>query len=316
MVKKQLKIIIRLIISCLLVIYLASHIDWHPIISALREVDLLYYILSTCTALIAVFIVACKYFLLIQNTPLHHSIWSLTKINFMSRFYATFLPTALGSELVRWYKVTHFQRGKLLFLTASLYERLSFLAVLLLFGFVPLCFHTSYIGIIALREKLFPIMIPAFAATGLLLAIFIFPGVQPYIVSLAKRLISRIFPKRNQNWDSLYMPPDHNKKLLYFCVFGLSLVWQFLFLARMILLFNATHIQLAVVDIAWMGSLVLLLQIVPLSLAGIGVREGAYAYLFTLFNLAPEAGVLIGILFFSQMLIMALAGGVLELTDR
>jgi hypothetical protein len=62
----------------------------------------------------------------------------------------------------------------------------------------------------------------------------------------------------------------------------------------------------------WIGSLVLLLQTIPISFAGIGLREGAYAYLFTFFNLPPEKGVLIGIFFFSQMLIIAFVGGILE----
>jgi hypothetical protein len=61
---------------------------------------------------------------------------------------------------------------------------------------------------------------------------------------------------------------------------------------------------------------VLLLQTLPISFAGIGLREGAYAYLLTLYGLPPEKGVLIGILFFSQMLIMAFVGGVFELTDK
>ena len=65
-----------------------------------------------------------------------------------------------------------------------------------------------------------------------------------------------------------------------------------------------------------MGSLVLLLQTIPVSFAGIGVREGAYAYLFTVFGLAPEKGVLIGIVFFSQMLILAGIGGLLELFEH
>ena len=65
-----------------------------------------------------------------------------------------------------------------------------------------------------------------------------------------------------------------------------------------------------------MGSLVLLLQTLPLSLAGIGLREGAYAYLFRLYKLPPENGVLIGVLFFSQMLKMAAGGGGFELMER
>ena len=102
----------------------------------------------------------------------------------------------------------------------------------------------------------------------------------------------------------------------YIYVFGLGFVWQLFFIGRLYALIAATALPLNVLDVAWMGSLVLLLQTIPISFAGIGVREGAYAYLFTLFNLPPEAGVLIGILFFSQMLIMAFAGGALEFTGK
>ena len=69
-------------------------------------------------------------------------------------------------------------------------------------------------------------------------------------------------------------------------------------------------------DVTWMGSLVLLLQVLPVSFAGIGVREGAYAYLFTLFDMAPEKGILIGVLFFTQMLVFAIIGALLTLLEK
>jgi hypothetical protein len=78
----------------------------------------------------------------------------------------------------------------------------------------------------------------------------------------------------------------------------------------------AASLPLTLVDVAWMGSLVLLLQTLPISFAGIGLREGAYAYLFSLYRLPPEKGILIGVLFFSQMLIMASVGGIFEFLDR
>ena len=75
-------------------------------------------------------------------------------------------------------------------------------------------------------------------------------------------------------------------------------------------------LPLNLIDIVWMGSLVLMLQTLPISFAGIGLREGAYAYLFMLYDLPPEKGVLIGLLFLSQMLIMAFVGGIFELMDK
>ncbi len=316
MVKKKINIIVRLSISCLCVAYLYFLIEWHPIIIAFRKVDILTYVLSTATASLSILMVACKYFFLIRNTTLTHSIWSLTKINFISRFYAIFLPTALGPEMVRWYKVTHLKQGKLLFLTATLLERFTFLIILLLFGFTPLFFITSNYKIIALREQLIPIALPVFVILGLLFLSFIFSGVQRYLREFAKRIISRLLSGSKENWKNQNIILNNNIIILYPCLIGLSLIWQLLFIARMILLFKATQIPLEVLDIAWMASLVLLLQIIPLSMAGIGLREGAYAYLFTLYDLPPEKGILIGLLFFSQKLIMAFVGGVFELMDK
>ncbi|MDY6832174.1 MAG: UPF0104 family protein, partial [Thermodesulfobacteriota bacterium] len=72
---------------------------------------------------------------------------------------------------------------------------------------------------------------------------------------------------------------------------------------------------LGFLDVAWISSLVFLLQLLPVSLAGIGVREGAFAYMFIQVGLPPEQGVAVGVLFFSQFLLVAALGGVLELLD-
>ena len=74
----------------------------------------------------------------------------------------------------------------------------------------------------------------------------------------------------------------------------------------------ATGKSIGLGEAAWIGSLALLVQVLPLSLAGVGVREGAFAYLFGLFGLPPETGVLVGLLVFSQMLAIALVGGLLR----
>jgi hypothetical protein len=109
----------------------------------------------------------------------------------------------------------------------------------------------------------------------------------------------------------------HDMQAAYYAgIVGLSLVWQIFYISRLYMLITAAALPLGLIDIVWMGSLVLMLQTLPISFAGIGLREGAYAYLFTLYNLTPEKGVLIGLLFFSQMLIMAIAGGIFELMDK
>jgi uncharacterized membrane protein YbhN (UPF0104 family) len=260
-------------------------------------------------------VVAWKYHLLIKGTTIARSISYLLRLNLISRFYALFLPSAVGVEAVRWYKVTRNQEGRVLFLSATVFERLTFLFVLLLVGLIPLLFSSSHSALATLRTYVLPPGLASVCIVCIFMAYFIFPVIR----SLCHMIIERTLPSllRNQHIASFVQnfSLDHAKPPLCAYVLGLSLVWQTVFLIRLFLLFKAISLPLGFVDVAWMGSLVLLLQAIPVSFAGVGIREGAYAYFLSLFGFPPEKGVVIGILFFSQMLILAGIGGVLEVRE-
>jgi len=236
-------------------------------------------------------------------------------INFISRFYALFLPSALGPEAIRWYKVTKNKQGKSFFLASTMVERLFFLLILLVFGTLPLLFHTENQQILTLKDRLLPLITIAYIVIGGTLVYFLNPRLQ----MISNRLFKKTVPiKRNSKIDQFiknFSIKDISLSLIGALVI-LSLFWQLFFLVRMYFLFSAMSLPFSFIDVSWMGSLVLLLQVLPVSFAGIGVRESAYAYLFSLFGLPPEKGVLIGILFFTQMLIFSCIGAVLNFFEQ
>jgi len=316
MVKSKLKTSLKIAISCLFAGYLAFKVDLAAIAAAVKEVDLSFYLLSTLIALFSNVFIAAKYYILIKDSPINHSLLSLVRINFISRFYALFLPSAVGREVVRWMKVTHNQQERASFVTSILFERLTFLLVLLLCGSIPLLMYRSMPDIAVLRLRLQPWIIIALVILAALLSFYMSAAVRSFAKSVLDRISHRFSDRFNMGSFIASMSPNTMKAAYYAGVIGLSLCWQVFYISRLLALVKASALPLNLVDILWMGSLVLMLQTLPISFAGIGLREGAYAYLFTLYGLPPEKGVLIGILFFSQMLIMASVGGVLELTDR
>jgi len=316
MVKRNLKIASKFGISCLIVGYLCFAVNISEIATALRHINFSIYLFSTLLAVVSNFFIAAKYYLLIKDSPINHSLFSLVKINFISRFYALFLPSALGKELVRWIKVTASQEDRASFVASIIFERLIFFLVLILCGSIPLLKYESIPAIMVLRQRLQP---------WLFLALLIIASVLPFFMSdafrsLAKSIASSISNRVTDKFDIIKFIETfslNNVKATYYIgIIALSLVWQIVYIGRLFALIKAASLPLGLTDIAWMGSLVLMLQILPISFAGIGLREGVYAYLFTLYGLPPENGVLVGILFFSQMLIMAFVGGVFELLDK
>jgi uncharacterized membrane protein YbhN (UPF0104 family) len=278
-------------------------------------VDLFLYILSTVFVILANFIVAGKYYILLKDSSIEHSVLFLAKINFITRFYELFLPAAAG-QAIRWIKVTRNQNGRVFFLAAILFERLTFLLVLMLCGTIPLFLYKSMPEVTVLKIRLIPWILLGLGLLAILFSFFLFAPMRSFLKSFAYRICGRLRGKVDmaaliENFALANMPASS-----YGYIFGLSIVWQFFFIGRLFTLILAASLPLNWVDITWIGSLVLLLQSLPISFAGIGLREGAYAYLFSLFHLPPENGILIGILFFSQMLMMALVGVVLEWTEK
>jgi uncharacterized membrane protein YbhN (UPF0104 family) len=315
MVKPKLKIALKIGVSCLFIGYLSFKVNISEIAAAVKNVDLSFYLLSTVIAVLCNFFIAAKYYLLIKDSPINHSIISLLKINIISAFYALFLPSAVGREFVRWAKVTRNQKGRASFVASIIFERVNFLLVLMLCGTIPLLMHGSIPEIVALRMRLLPWLISAMIIIVLLLSFCASAAVRSLAKSITDGLINRFSLKSNKILFIQDFSLKNMTAAFFAGIIGLSLVWQIFYISRLFTLIKAAALPVNLMDIVWMGSMVLMLQTLPISFAGIGLREGAYAYLFTLYGLPPEEGVLIGILFFSQMLIVAFIGGVFELMD-
>jgi uncharacterized membrane protein YbhN (UPF0104 family) len=315
MMTHHLKIALKIGISAVFIGYLSLRVDFADLAGSLRQVDLFLYIVSTGFVVLANFIVAGKYYLLIKGSSIERSVLFLAKINFITRFYELFLPAAAG-QAVRWIKVTRNQNGRGFFLAAIIFERLTFLVVLILCGTIPLFLYKSMPEITVLKTRLMPWILLGLGIIVVLFSFYLFAPLRSFFKSFAGRIFAPLRGKVDiaaliDNFSFKHMGAS-----FYVYLFGLSIVWQIFFIGRLFTLILAASLPLNWVDITWIGSFVLLLQSLPISFAGIGLREGAYAYLFSLFQLPPENGILIGILFFSQMLMMALVGVVLEWTDR
>lgn len=309
------KFFIKLLISCSLVFFLAKKIDWSSFVNAIYGIQLTYYITALILVLLSTCFMAAKYTLLIQGSSIHHSFWALIKINIVSRFYSLFLPPALGPELVRWYKITKNQSGKVFFMAASLFERVGFILISLLTGAFFLYFSPSSSRIEALQEKLLPLLLLLIFMMLVLHIFFLSKKIHAFGHRILLALIPELAIKDRllEIYDTFFLYNRSTRLLIGLT--SLSIGWHIFFLVRNYLLFVALSLPLSFLDVAWMTSLVFLLQILPVSMAGIGLREGAFAYMFAQIGLQPEQGVAVGLLFFSQFLLLGGIGGLLELLD-
>jgi uncharacterized protein (TIRG00374 family) len=309
------KHILRIGVSTALILYFMANLDWEAIKNSFLSVKIDFYLISTLLTLLSSLILACKYYFMIRNTQLSTSIHRLIIINFISRFYALFLPTAVGPEIVRWYKVTKNKNGKALFFASTIVERFFFFLFLVSFGFLPLYFQGDNSEIAILRQRLAPFVILIYLIIVLSIAYFTSQTFHNFIKSLINKKFKLNANSRIMNFLENFSLDRTSLAFLYPTII-LSLIWQFFFIFRTFFLFLAMDLPFTIINAAWMGSLVFLLQTLPISFAGIGIREGAFVYLFSLYSVSSEAGLTIGLLLFSQMLILAAIGAVCMIFDK
>jgi glycosyltransferase 2 family protein len=172
----SLKFCLKLAVSGGLILYLALTLNWGSIGRAMQGMRAGFYWLSVAVTLLSTCFMAWKCVLLIERSPIRCSFWELVKINIMARFYALFLPPALGPEMVRWYKITREGPGKTFFMAGTLFERAGFVLVSLVVSALFL-FLSPFSGeIAALRDRMLPLLAVMVIGTLLVQGFFSLKG--------------------------------------------------------------------------------------------------------------------------------------------
>ena len=239
------------------------------------------------------------------------SVRQILAVNLASNFYGLFLPGAIAGGAVRWAQLTTADRKPVEALAAIVYNRLvdtfGVIAVGLAFWWAdpigrsrPLIAAASLAllgGLVALHLTLFNRR-----AAG---AVDRWLGGGPRLVP--DRVASRVRSLLTVavRFDAL---PARGRLE----VAGLCLVRHLLGVGSLYFFARALHLPLSAVNAGWVRSFVLLLGLLPISFAGLGVREGGLIAALQPYGVPAASAVALAVLMFARDLIGAAAGGLLE----
>jgi len=98
-------------------------------------------------------------------------------------------------------------------------------------------------------------------------------------------------------------------------VFSISIIAQAIGLVYYLSLARAVNIKLSIFVIGWISTIVTIVQMIPVSIAGLGVREISYAVLLNDYGISPEQAISFSITIFVVFVIVGFIGGLFELID-
>lgn len=282
------------------------------ILSSLKIIPLLFSLLIT---LVIRFIWA--YQISITQAPLnmHFSVYEIFRIQMIATFYSLFLPGNLVAGGVSWYKLSQPDRK---FIEAG--------ALLIFFRLIQISSLICGGLIVALWDP--QISSPAFhtfVIIGLLSIIIMWIL---FFSNQVTQIFNLIINKLNGNSSFLISLYDKVDRLLntilnfrslgfnrLILIFGLSFFAQLLVILYFFSLAMAVEINLSIFVIGWISSFVAFVQMIPISIAGLGVREISYAVLLSDYGISIEQAISFSLTIFGAFVITALLGGLFELSD-
>jgi glycosyltransferase 2 family protein len=306
MTRKQLLNILKIVISLGLLIFIFSTLDLSAFIGAVSRANPGWLLAALAMMMLGVVIRAWRWQILLAAIGVYVSLTELTKIYFMGFLFNNLLPSGLGGDAIRMMELSrHSERGSDAvtsvvvdrFLGLSALQAIALLALLTDWNAVPpgVAYFTVAIFLGGLVVGYLLINRPLYTTLRARLGLF-------------RRLTDiKVVGNLAESFQG-YPVPALGRAYLVSFIFNISLIAMNVFIgwglgAKASLAHYAIFVPIT--------SLVLLL---PISFAGLGVREETYRQLFSQVGVPPEIAVAMSLLVYVfGNICTGLIGGVIYL---
>jgi len=235
----------------------------------------------------------------------------LLKSYFIATFFNVFLPSNIGGDAYRIYDIARHSSRPVNTLASVFADRLSGFMALSFFGLV---FPLLGFGMIGGRRML---LLPLAVFAGLAGLVWLL-----FQKSLLRSILSR--PPWNRWWrlkdaaESFLRSVDayRRRPRVMTRVMAVSFVFQFSVIVAVYLLGRALDLGVPFFPFCIFMPLVSLLEAMPVSIYGIGLRDSGYVFFFTQIGRSREEAAALSLLYVASTLVYSAIGGIVLMCER
>ena len=235
----------------------------------------------------------------------------LVRSYLVGTFFNNFLPTRFGGDVVRIWDGSKYSRSLVRSSAVVLVDRATGLIVLFLFALAASLFRLD-------MAREIPVVWAALlvGAAGLLaVALFFLPAAGRLIERLPARGFlhsarSKVLDLRATILAYRKAPADFARASAWAVVLQLNVVLYYFLIGR------ALRLSIPLLDYFIVIPIVLLVQVIPISVNGWGIREASYIAIFAFYGIGPAAAVSFSLVEVAFGLIVGLAGGAIYIARK
>lgn len=301
---------LKLAVGVSLIAYLLSRMEVADIVAAVRGYNVQIWLAGLALTLSSMLVAGLRWKMLIPQV----GYFRLVRYSFIGQFYSLVLPGQIAGEAVKAWRISRGSSDAPGLVASVFIDRIIGLIALLL---------VAIIGIVLARDELSRRFL--LAAIGLIMALSagLFILRLPLAQTLLSGAISHVgshYPKLRSFGDRLLLLSTawvnctrHPWRMI--CNMFLGILFQLIGVATFALLASGVGIDIAWVHWMWLVGVTAIVTLLPLSVGGLGIREGALVVLLAQFNVAGEQAIALSLAIFSLTLAVALIGWLADVSD-
>lgn len=302
-VGRVLRWIVRAGVSAGLIVALLVHADLGKLADILTSLDLGWLAVAVLIKGIGIFAGVVRWRLMLAGQDIGLPLANLGGAYLVGRFFGSFLPSTLGLDAYRTYYAAVRSRQVAACVAVTVVEKVVGLLALSVLALAALPFGMRLLSPRVLWFLSAVISVPILASALLLF----WPGLFVRIASLFRRRGKKVSQGIAKWSDAVARFGTQRGRLLIALLLGLVVHGGTS--AMYIATARAVGVVIDPMEILFIGPLMIVATLVPISIAGIGVREGTFVFFLARIGVASEPAALLAFLGYFAGELYSLAGG-------
>jgi hypothetical protein len=312
MEKGKISFYLRLVIGLGLLAFMLRKVDFIELNSLFASLQLSYLLLALIVRTMDRLLTTYRWKLLLKTKAISLPYWALLKIDFLSIFCGWVLPSSAGGDIVRGYSLYKLTSKPAEAISSITVDRLiSTLSLLLIASLCSLIYYPTVSQGGVLNNNL--IIMITFLFIGILILLWNGPFLKRKLPKIKFLEDNKIGGKVRVLYRSFL---DYRTyKIVLFGVLILAFISQIIRILIPYFFSLALGFSIPIVYFFLFIPLIIFLSQIPISIGGIGIREGAFLYFFSLIGVSSTEVLALPILGYILMLVISLPGCILYIWE-
>ncbi len=300
----------KILVSALLLTILFWRVDRPTFVRTVQALPLKVFLGCAGLYILGYLISTFRWQGLLLAEGIRLPLWRLTLVYFEAAFFNLFLPTLIGGDIVRGYAIYRITEGRDASIASILADRLSGFAAL-----VGIALITLGLAYDQIRDPLVAVMILTVAAAfSVMIAVLLHDQMKERASGLLRIIgLARFQAKLQGLVEALQRYRGHRRALGQ--AIALSVLLQALIIVTYYLIGVGLNLGVPIAYFFLYVPLITFVSMLPVSVAGLGVREGGVVYFFAKVGVDAATALTMSLAWFSLTLVVSGLGGLAFLLD-